>query len=369
MPDNEQQKRDWIDIGLKAAMPLLVGIVVAWVGLFGDETLTRLSNQQQSARLLTELQIKREQAETELRKDIFAQALEAFLLKGKSTDRQPATLSLEEMSKQLLRLELLALNFGDSLSLSPLFTELRKDLSNAQPVNEDEKRGYKERQSRLLKRLNSLAQRVAGTQLSSLEKHGVSKSFDIPLVEYKPEQKRGMACIDTLLDERDFTWPRDDILWQYGVLDDQYQPLEQQRTINELLQQGDYLEDYNAKAMIAFQGIERTLEVHVSDVDHCNKSAKVQAFVKRKGLEESEADPEFRLDYFNFPMVDNTRLSANHRFAIVAEKFRLNAEDPRITITAVVFPSEYASLRDRPGMEEVKTLLESALEDDEGNGY
>ncbi len=165
MPENKPKQRDWIDICLRAATPLLVGIIVAWVGLFGDTTLTKISNQQESARLLTELQIRREQAESEMRKDIFAQALEAFLLKGKPSDGKVEKLSLRAMSKQLLRLELLALNFGDSLSLSPLFSEMRQDLTSAKPIPDEDVSEYKKRKYQLLKRLNSLAQRVASAQM------------------------------------------------------------------------------------------------------------------------------------------------------------------------------------------------------------
>jgi hypothetical protein len=361
MPDNGSKQRDWIDIGLRAATPLIVGIVIAWVGLFGDETLTKISNQQESARLLTELQIKREQAESSLRKDIFAQALEAFLLKGRSGDGRVQKLSLREMSKQLLRLELLALNFGDSLSLSPLFSEMRKDLSSAKPIENEEMRDYKERKFELLTRLNSLAQRVASAQLSSLEKRGVSKEIDIPLYEYKALLKEGGKCSAILLEDNDFAWPADDILWQMGELDENYKPVVSIASVNEGRSSDFFRNAVEVKSLIDFQGISRYIEVHVSEVDHCKKSARVQIFIKRKNPESVEADPEFGLDYFNFPMVDNTRLSDNHRFAIVAEKFRLNPDNPSIKITAVVFPSEYASLRDKPGMEEVRRLLESAL--------
>ena len=367
MPNNEPKQRDWIDIALRAATPLIVGIVIAWVGLFGDETLTKISNQQESARLLTELQIKREQAESSLRKDIFAQALEAFLLKGRSGDGRVQKLSLREMSKQLLRLELLALNFGDSLSLSPLFSEMRKDLTTAKPIENEEMRDYKERKFELLTRLNSLAQRVASVQLSSLEKRGVSKEIDIPLYEYKALLKEGGKCSAILLEDNDFTWPDDDILWQWGELDENYKPAVSIASVIKARSSDDFRNDVEVKSLLNFQGISRYIEVHVSEVDHCKKSARVQIFIKRKNPESDEADPiveadpEFVLDYFNFPMVDNTRLSDNHRFAIVAKKFRLNPDNPSIKITAVVFPSEYASLRDKPGMEEVRRLLESAL--------
>jgi len=85
MGEDGNQDRDWLDLALKSAMPLIVGIVIAYVGFFGDSKLKEITYQQESARLITELQIKREQAESELRKDIFAQALDAFLLKGKSS--------------------------------------------------------------------------------------------------------------------------------------------------------------------------------------------------------------------------------------------------------------------------------------------
>jgi hypothetical protein len=70
---------------------------------------------------------------------------------------------------------------------------------------------------------------------------------------------------------------------------------------------------------------------------------------------------EFRLDFLNFPKVDNTRLFDNHRFAIVMENFN-SGNDPHILITGVIFPAEYASLRDKPGMREVLDHLNSSLE-------
>jgi hypothetical protein len=79
-------------------------------------------------------------------------------------------------------------------------------------------------------------------------------------------------------------------------------------------------------------------------------------------MEKPEVDRTFRLDYFNFPMVDNTRLSENHRFAIVMDVFELKGSESYIEIIGIIFQSEYASLRDRPGMQEARKMLESALE-------
>lgn len=82
------------------------------------------------------------------------------------------------------------------------------------------------------------------------------------------------------------------------------------------------------------------------------------------GLEET-IKQSFKLDYFNFPIVDNTRLSNNHRFAIVLDELDLESSDPHMELVGIVFPSEYASLRDRTGMKEIRELLESALHNDD----
>lgn len=82
------------------------------------------------------------------------------------------------------------------------------------------------------------------------------------------------------------------------------------------------------------------------------------------GLEEA-IKRSFKLDYFNFPIVDNTRLSNNHRFAIVLDELELEGSDPHMELVGIVFPSEYASLRDRTGMKEIRELLESALRNDD----
>ena len=56
----------------------------------------------------------------------------------------------------------------------------------------------------------------------------------------------------------------------------------------------------------------------------------------------------FTLDYFNFPLIDNTRLSHNHRFALILENF----DEESIDVKGVLFPGLYASRRDKPFLNE-----------------
>lgn len=362
MTDEEQKKRDWLDIWLKVLSPIVAGLLIAWAGIVGKVMLSEISSNQESARLITELQIKREQAESELRKDVFDQALSAFLLK-----KQGTTGSLEDMSKQLLRLELLALNFGDSLSLSPLFSEFKKDMEGAEPVSDKDRLNYSERKYALQKRLDSLAKRVASAQLSSIAQHGVTKEIIIPLYEYRLLSKdESIPCSTALFESSSFAWPDFEVLKYLGEFNNEYKPVDDEAAVRAVRNFDEYYAVmFASKGLVELNGVKRQLELHVSDVNHCKKTAKIQIIVSKGDPANPEVNRSFTLDYFNFPMVDNTRLSDNHRFAIVMEDFNVKGDEPGIEITGVVFPSEYASLRDRPGMKEARQLLESALKREE----
>ncbi len=397
MSEDNKPPRDKLDITLKILTPIIVGALIAWAGFVGDKALTSISSKQEGARLITELQIRREQAESELRKDVFDQALQAFLLKGKKQDD-----SIEGMSKQLLRLELLALNFGESLSLSPLFTELQKDLNNLTIDSDRQDKAV----GKLRKRLNSLARRVASAHVSSLEQHGKVVKFRVPLIKRSQNSESGCLTGSYI----DYSWPEKKL--KENVVREMYDSAEEYNN--------EYVKIYNEYRLFELHGIKRYLDVIISNIDECTKSADVTIILYKEavhqnsedeeappdvndgledeeappdvndgledeeappdvndGLEDEEAPPDvnkgledvimrnFKLDYFNFPMVDNTRLSNSHRFAIVLDGFDdLSSDDPHIDLVGIVFPAEYASLRDRPGMEEARKLLESALKND-----
>ena len=227
MSNNEKEKRDWGDIGIKLFTTVIAGALMAWAGFVSNYTLSSVSSKKESARLITELQIRREQAESNLRKDVFDQTLQAFLLKDKGQES-----SIKGMSKQLLRLELLALNFGDSLSLSPLFTELHRDLKLLK--NEENNSLFHTEKGELRKRLYALARRVANTQVSSLDKHGISKTIRIPLVDYDPNK----TC-DEFLYKEHFPWPERDAQRQFAIYYDNYKKVMTDEEIKNLFKSDD----------------------------------------------------------------------------------------------------------------------------------
>jgi hypothetical protein len=58
---------------------------------------------------------------------------------------------------------------------------------------------------------------------------------------------------------------------------------------------------------------------------------------------------EFWTGFFDFPMIDNTRLGHDQRCAVVLNAF----EDTSADITLVYFPGSYASLKEKPYYQEV----------------
>jgi len=429
MKDSRQNKRDWIDITLKVFTPIVAGLLIAWAGFVSNMALSSISSKKESARLITELQISREQAESELRKDVFDQTLQAFLLKNPDND-----FSIRGMSKQLLRLELLTLNFGDSLSLSPLFTEFRRDLKLIKPIG-DERITFDEDIGGLTRRLDSLAKRVASAQVSSLIQHGVSVEITVFLNGYI--NHTALHCDkkshlnSTILTSEHYSWPERNVQTGFSIYDDENTLLtdseKQLQTKDDVISSlfasdnhsellSVYLEQFNGLRVMTLDNTVRYFEIDIKDVDVCRENAQITVYVYKDknpgvlvddtetevqqqiavaentkvefqqtalalqahniisgegalkeavytGLE-LEVERSFKLNYFNFPIVDNTRLENNHRFAVVLDEFDLDSEQATIKLTAIIFPSEYASLRDRPGMKEARKLFDSALGDD-----
>ena len=67
---------------------------------------------------------------------------------------------------------------------------------------------------------------------------------------------------------------------------------------------------------------------------------------------------EFRVGYFDFPMIDNTRLTHDQRAAVVLNAFEEGSAD----ITLAYFPGSYASLKEKPYYHDVVQKLIGASE-------
>ena len=241
-----------------------------------------------------------------------------------------------DVPKLLLKLEMLALNFGESLSLSPLFLELERDVealsTSHRPFWRVEREEYR-------RRLRRLARRVSGWQLSALSTGGKLFEFDVPTT--------------IVTDGKHYLWP-DDLLQELRVADKDKMT---QKEVDEWLD--------SEKARLGDQkldGITRSFTATFSKANPDRKKVHVALEIRETAGDATEI--EFDLDFFNFPMINNTRLSKNQRFALVMERF----DKQSIKIVGILFPGLYASERDKPFLNDLIDQLRKVRAEETSEG-
>jgi hypothetical protein len=204
----------------------------------------------------------------------------------------PGSTSIEDRT---VKLELLAYNFHESLNLKPLFTQLEVEISrSASPGKRDQR-----------DRIEKVAMEVTRKEMVVLE--GVGTSLERTV---------------------DF----DDLASAPGGL-----ALE--------------------PARVTLNGIDRNVAVVVKKVDVDRKEMQVRLEVRTARGRSGDFDTneaEFWTGFFDFPMIDHTRLSHDQRCAVVVRNFSRSSA----RIALVVFPGSYASLKEKPYIQEmIKDLL------------
>src|SRR5512134_1154002 len=284
----EPGEKDFWDKAAVVLQPvggLLAALAVAGLGFFGSQFIERRQAEETRARFASELISKREEADSALRKDMFVSIIQSFL--------RPESTSLED---RLLKLELLAYNFHESLNLKPLFTQLERDTF----------RSGKGEGGELRERLSKVAREVTRKEMVVLEDAG--RSFERTV---------------------DF----DDLAKNPGGI-----PLE--------------------PARLTLDNVERIFTLLVKKVDAGRKEMLFRMEVKTRSGDAGEYrtdDAEFWVGYYDFPMIDHVRLSHDQRCAVVLRNFGGGSA----RIAAVYFPGAYASLKEKPYVQEmVKSLLQ-----------
>lgn len=306
---------DYLEVLGKPMCALVAALAVALIGWFGQKALEH----QQNARVFAELMSQREQAEAGIRKDMFATVLRQFF------DNPEANGG--EISERLLQLEILALNFGETMSLSPLFLELDRDLEEAIGAQgsalgrwvPDTMPGGVAQEYR--QRLWSLAHRVSRWQLSRLSVGGNVWRFEVPVA--------------SVLDGGRFSWPDSTVVHDYVALPDSLQA------------------EIDSAGSKRLGGVGRRYWIEFSKADTTRRIIHVQMFIYSDDM--TETVQEFDLTLFDFPMIDNVRLSRDQRFALVLEDF----DDELVKLAAVWFPGVYSSQRDQPFLNDVLRQLAS----------
>jgi hypothetical protein len=271
-------RKKWHEIVLPQVGGLVTALSVALVGSLGAYVLNKKQDADTRAKVYAELTSQREQADTLMRKDMFAKIIESVLKKDESSDRA------------VLNMELLAYNFHESLNLKPLFAYVRRNLD--EPVSTN------------VARLEKVARDVTQKQLLVLEEAGQSVEFTIDLktLQTDPESKS-----------------------------------------------------------LTLGRIERVFKIVARKPDLKAHELEVQLLITTLPAEETK-DISFTVGFFDFPMIDNTRLSGDQRCAIVLQS-PLEEGAPWVRMRLIYFPGSRASLREKTFSDDIIRNLENPRRD------
>src|SRR5262249_13426880 len=103
--------------------------------------------------------------------------------------------------------------------------------------------------------------------------------------------------------------------------------------------------------------------INVLDYDTVNSSAEVALRITTHyygripagKVQDQPTNRSFNINYFDFPLIDNTRLDNDTRLAVVLECMGSNScgEPGRIEFQVVYFPGSRASLKEEPYFDEI----------------
>lgn len=308
----EKIKDGWdkADIILKPLGGLITAITIAILGFYSQNYLVkkqaseeRVKRVETNFRLYSELISKREEAETALRKDMFKSIIDTFVNPAKKSDALDPAIDMET---RVLNIELLVYNFHESFNLKPLFLHLKREIEKNKNVIDE--KDY-------LSRLERSAREISRKQMAVLDTFGTSVDLivDIKKLEF------------IIFDQPDKKYVQKDI---------------------------------------RLDGITRTFTIAVIDADKENRELNISLDIKSIGGPDdrlNRALAEFWVGFFDFPMIDNTRLSHDQRCAIVLNAWQESTAD----ITVIFFPGAYASMQEKPIIQDVVQNLLKLTPDDQ----
>lgn len=214
------------------------------------------------------------------------------------TFMKPATVTLEE---KVLNLELLAYNFHESLNLKPLFLHLQRLMDRHPESVAADPSEIEDCRRRLIK----VGREITAKQMLILK--GVGVSFDREILFY---DEAGDPQFPVRLDT----------------------------------------------VTLVLDSVQRHFCIEVFEFDQETGEIEIEVEVWGDGEPYLQ---DFGVGPFDFPMIDNSRLSGDQRFAVVLDEF----DEESALITLVYFPGRYASLKEKPYYDDiVKRLLPGVVE-------
>ena len=298
---------DWMEVSKVLAMPLVTLIV----GSIFSYSLNSRQEADQNSRLYADMMSRREESDSALRKDMFQSILTTFL---KKEEKQPHAQDLEQ---EVLNIELLAYNFHESLDLGPLFKHVQRDLTRAKERADES----------LLWRVEKVAKEVKAQQLAVLADSGrvdhadldvdtMTATFESSTVEPMPGKKRGGPTLCITIDSA------------YGET---------------------HWRQFSLR-FLDFSNERREVEIGLA-VSKPLSEKDCKAILDTKTEQENvEAEAQFWVGLFAFPMIDNTHLTHSERCAVSVTDM---PDKNNVKIAVSYFQASRASLKDKLYYDEI----------------
>lgn len=292
---NHEKKRDAWDkanIILNPVASLMTAVTIGLVSYMASDYLNQNQEHEAKTRLYTELMSRREESESALRKDMFTSIINSILA-GSS-----------ELDEKILQLELLAYNFHESLDLTPLFSYLDRQ-NNAKTKDPKLKLAYKER-------LYTMSREVTNKQIASLDGVSSTEKFNYCFDPVNcPDMSTTFSC-----------------------------------TFQDSVKNGTH-----------WDSIQHIVRLTILNMDTLSRSIEVRLNIctRLPAKEDKCANPEFTVDFFEFPMIDNTRLINDKRCSVVMRDFDIT--NKFIELDIIFFPGSHSSLKERPYYDDIVSKL------------
>jgi hypothetical protein len=315
-----ERRRFWMDILTVVAMP----IVTAAVGFTINSSLNARQERENNLRLYADVMTRREQADSDLRKDMFKSILDKF------TTAQPDPRSADYLEQQVVNIELLAANFNESMDLGPLFKHVRRQIPDVTAgLSEDRKKMFEG----LRRRLETIAIEINERQLRVLGDSGTVVRAAADDLEHANQQPAYVRFFGPATVVRKDAKP-DDSITEVCLSMDSSQGVHHYRRFK--------LEVIGADSEMH----ELQVRLYVSKVLDQN-TCRAQD-LDLKGV--AEIDSKFWVGLFDFPMVDNTRLTQGERCGVSMTD--LGSGHAELTLS--YFLGSRASLKDKPYFDELE---------------
>jgi hypothetical protein len=306
---------DKVDILLRPIGGLATAAVVAYIGYTGSDVLQARQETNAKVQLYAQIMSSREAAETGLRREMFNSIIQTFLKPNDGDRNMPRS---RELQQRILAVQLLTYNFHDALDLGPLFKYLEHEVNEIYVDDEEAKKVSR-------KRLKRTARDVISKQLAALESDGALKAKTY----FLRKKDRGIAHINDTLPES---------------------PVYKDDTVSDMRKSpDDSMEQYTHLPPKRFR-------VEVLDWDLASEEVKVRLKVLDPQSADVEFDEVFSVGWFDFPLIDNTRLTGGGRCAVVLLKFTSLKEDDsdgHVKLSLVYFHGSRASLKTKPYYDDI----------------